>query len=72
MKTIRLEMNNLIKELHALDLENLKLSHRIEINWLKKSLELEYDSKIDEIKREYIEKQEFDLSGLQNKVDKLQ
>ena len=66
------KMENLINDLLNFRVENLKLVHKIEKENMKKRLQLEYESKLDSLKCEFIEKQEYDLSRLQTKIQKLE
>ena len=65
-------MNNVYSELHALEIENLKLVHNIEMNNLENRLKLKFDSQLNEFKSEYVAKKEFDVSRLQSKIAQLE
>ena len=65
-------MNNLYSELHALEIENLKLVHNIEMNNLENRLKLKFDSQLNELKSDCEAKKEFDISVLRNKIEHLE
>ena len=65
-------MDSMINKLHALEVENLKLIHKLDMNHLESRLKLQFDAQVDEIKSKYIAKKEFDLSELQNKIGNLE
>ena len=65
-------MNNLYSELHALEIENLKLVHNIEMNNLENRLKLKFDSQLNELKSDFEAKNEFDVSALRKKIEHLE
>ena len=72
IRNVKVKMDSMINKLHALEVENLKLIHKLNMNHLESRLKLQFDAQVDEIKSNCIAKKEFDLSELQNKIGNLE